>query len=294
MGCPDWPTCFGRWIPPVSESQLPENYQQIYADRGYADTRFNATKTWTEYLNRLSGATIGILIFLTLIFSRPFLKTDPWVFYCSFVVFVLVGFQGWLGAVVVASHLRPGTITLHMIVALIIVLLLIYSISRSQKESLEKIVIPQVSRHYTNVLLVAMGFTLIQVVMGTQVREAVDTISTAYNHEQRILWRDHFPMIFYVHRSFSALILFTNAWLVWKLISALSATTTLFRSAVGLGLLIGIAIGSGVIMDRLGIPAAAQPIHLLMATMIFGLQSFIFIAIHYAKKDAANYPKTNS
>ena len=51
MGCPDWPTCFGQWIPPTHESQLPSNYQDIYADLGYAETRFNVLKTWTEYLS---------------------------------------------------------------------------------------------------------------------------------------------------------------------------------------------------------------------------------------------------
>ena len=47
MGCPDWPTCFGQWIPPTSEAQLPADYQEIYAARGYAETRFNVVKTWT-------------------------------------------------------------------------------------------------------------------------------------------------------------------------------------------------------------------------------------------------------
>jgi len=44
MGCPDWPTCFGQWIPPTEEAQLPANYHDIYALRGYADTRFNPLK----------------------------------------------------------------------------------------------------------------------------------------------------------------------------------------------------------------------------------------------------------
>ncbi len=41
MGCPDWPTCFGKWVPPTEEAQLPANYHQIYAERGYENTQFN-------------------------------------------------------------------------------------------------------------------------------------------------------------------------------------------------------------------------------------------------------------
>ena len=52
MGCPDWPTCFGQWVPPTSEIQLPANYHEIYAQRGYENTQFNPVKTWTEYTNR--------------------------------------------------------------------------------------------------------------------------------------------------------------------------------------------------------------------------------------------------
>jgi len=45
MGCPDWPTCFGQWIPPhLDESQLPANYHEIYAERGYENTQFNSGK----------------------------------------------------------------------------------------------------------------------------------------------------------------------------------------------------------------------------------------------------------
>ncbi|MGR9106223.1 MAG: COX15/CtaA family protein [Gammaproteobacteria bacterium] len=281
LGCPDWPTCFGRWMPPTSASELPEDYQQIYADRGYANTRFNATKTWTEYLNRLTGVSIGFLIFLTVVFSWSFRSTDPAVFYLSLCTFLLVGFQGWLGARVVASQLHPGMITLHMMVALLIVALLIYAITRSQISVLSQKSIDLAPRFKT-VLLIAMAMTLLQVMMGTQVRESVDTIAAAYDLENRHLWRSHFPVIFYVHRSFSALILFTNAWLIWQLMQKTGAGSYLYRCALALGVFIGTGILTGITMDRLDIPAVVQPVHLLMATLVFGMQFFIYISLAYS------------
>src|SRR3954466_8739046 len=69
MGCPDWPKCFGKWVPPTDVSQLPADYKEVYAGEHHAVAEFNALNTWTEYLNRLAGAILGILIFLQFIFS---------------------------------------------------------------------------------------------------------------------------------------------------------------------------------------------------------------------------------
>ncbi|MEM8966748.1 MAG: COX15/CtaA family protein, partial [Bacteroidota bacterium] len=96
MGCPDWPKCFDSWIPPTEVSQLPVDYKEVYAQQRAAknerflaylgflglgngdlsdrikndksilvEADFNAAKTWIEYVNRLIGAVIGILIFAT-------------------------------------------------------------------------------------------------------------------------------------------------------------------------------------------------------------------------------------
>jgi len=283
MGCPDWPTCFGRWVPPTEESQLPADYHQRYAI-GYENTQFNPIKTWTEYLNRLTGASIGLLIFLTAWRSRIYLKGDKMVFYLSVAGFVLVGFQGWLGSTVVASNLKPVIITLHMMLALFIVALLIYILARSQKDFWNEWDVSLLPKKFTTVLAVAMVMTLLQVMMGTQVREAVDLIANEHAYIDRQYWRNDFPVIFYVHRSFSSLILFTNAWLAWKIAKQFNKNFLVYKVALLLMTLIVIAIMMGISLDRLGMPPVAQPIHLLMANLIFGTQFFLYIYLYYSKK----------
>ncbi|NOQ35567.1 MAG: heme A synthase [Methylococcaceae bacterium] len=283
MGCPDWPTCFGQWVPPTHESQLPPNYQEIYAERGYKNTQFNPIKTWTEYGNRLVGVTIGIFIIFTVWASRIYLKGDKSVFYLSLSVLLITCFQGWLGSAVVASNLKPFMITLHMLLALFIVALLIYAIARSQHDFIAQLDTARIPSVIKTVLMVAMGMTLLQVVMGTQVREAVDLIANEHKYIDREYWRDSFPMVFYVHRSFSAFILFTNLWMSWKIYQNVAKGSVLQRSVFWLMGLIVIAILAGVSLDRLGMPAAAQPIHLLMANLIFGMQFFIYICLRYTK-----------
>ncbi len=282
MGCPDWPTCFGQWIPPTDESQLPANYHQIYAQLGYENTAFNPVKTWTEYTNRLIGMTIGLLIFTTAWTSRVFLKTDKMICYLAISCLLLVGFQGWLGSTVVASNLKPVMITLHMLMALAIVALLIYTIARSQQQSLATLQTQALPSKIKTVVIVAMVMTLIQIGMGTQVREAVDFIAHEHGYIDRKYWRDDFPIIFYVHRSFSSLILFTNAWLAWRLFKALPRAHLLVKTGLSLVGLVACAIIAGISLDRLGMPPVSQPIHLLLANLIFGAQFFLFICLNYA------------
>lgn len=282
MGCPDWPTCFGRLVPPTEESQLPPDYHEKYI--GYGDTTFNPVKTWTEYVNRLLGVTIGLLILTTLIRSLPFRRSDIRVFHLALGVFLLVGFQGWLGSRVVASELKPILISAHMIVAFIIVSLLIYTVCRSRRDWLGSLDISALPARWRTVLTVALAMTLLQVAMGTQIREAVDGITNANVLAERNIWREHFPIIFYVHRSFSSLILLTNLWLVWTLHRSLEPGSLPLRAGYTLVGLIVIAILTGVTLDRMGFPAYVQPFHLLLANLIFGCQFFLFIATGYARQ----------
>ncbi len=282
MGCPDWPTCFGQWIPPTSEAQLPANYQEIYAELGYADTRFNVVKTWTEYTNRLVGVTIGFLILLTAIYSWLCRQHDRRIFYASVAAFFMVGFQGWLGARVVGSNLQPGLITLHMLMALAIVGTLLYAVAQARRGIMVAQSVVNIDPRFRKWLYIVLGLTIIQVALGTQVREMTDLLSKTQGEEMRSSWIEAMPWFFYVHRSFSALVLFANLWLARLLVVSLGWQHVLTRMTVAMIAVIGIAVLSGATLGHLGMPALVQPAHLLAASLLFGLQFLIWMSYRHA------------
>jgi cytochrome c oxidase assembly protein subunit 15 len=283
MGCPDWPTCFGQWIPPTSEAQLPADYQQVYAELGYADTRFNVVKTWTEYLNRLVGVTIGLMIFMTAIYSWSCRRVDNSIFIASVSAFLMVGFQGWLGSRVVASNLQPGMITLHMLMALAIVGTLLYALAQARRETMLAQPVHAIDPRFEKTLYIILGMTVLQVAMGTQVREMTDMIRETQGEALRASWIQYMPWFFYVHRSFSAVVLFTNLWLLWQLISTLGWQHSLTRLTMAMIGVIGMSVLSGATLGHLGMPALIQPTHLLAASLLFGLQFMIWMSYRHSR-----------
>lgn len=286
MGCPDWPTCFGQWIPPTNESQLPSNYQEIYAELGYADTRFNVVKTWTEYTNRLVGVTIGILIFLTALYSWPLRQVNHLIFNASAAAFLMVGFQGWLGAKVVSSNLQPGMITIHMLVALAIVGTLMYALAEARKGIMATQPIVGIDPRFEKWLYIVLAMTILQVAMGTQVREMTDFIREAQGEELRSSWIEAMPWFFFVHRSFSALVLFANLWLARLLVNSLGWQHILTRLTFGMIAIICLAVLTGATLGHLGMPAFVQPTHLLAASLLFGLQFMIWMSYRHSKSSS--------
>ena len=282
MGCPDWPTCFGQWIPPTSEAQLPENYQEIYAELGYSDTQFNVVKTWTEYTNRLVGVSIGFLIFLTALFSWPLRRFNSSIFLASAAAFLMVGFQGWLGAKVVSSNLQPGMITIHMLMALAIVGTLLFALAQARKGDMARQPVIGIDSRFELFLYLVLGMTILQVAMGTQVREMTDFIREAQGEDLRSSWIEAMPWFFFVHRSFSAVVLFTNLWLARLLVNSLGWQHVLTRLTFAMIAVIGFSVLSGATLGHLGMPALVQPTHLLAASLLFGLQFLIWMSYRHA------------
>ena len=307
MGCPDWPKCFGQLVPPTDASQLPEDYKEYYSSyrheknvrfakylRAFGmndkadqiqndpaileEADFNVYKTWTEYVNRLVGAIIGILIFATAIGSLAYFKEDRVVTYIAVLNLFVVGFQGWIGSIVVSTNLMPWLITLHMIIALVIVLLLIYlnfRIRRSDQVSTS----PVNSRNIVMLSVACLAMLGIQIVLGTQVREAVDAISAELSYSLRETWVSRIGASFILHRSFSILLILLHGGLVYSILRNKQRDQLLRNIGMYIIVLLGIEILSGVIMAYFGIPPFIQPIHLLLSTVTFGILYYLYLLI---------------
>ncbi len=318
MGCPDWPKCFGNWVPPTSAEQLPTNYQDVYAGKrlkknerlaGYLnafglnklalkiqndpsiaeEAEFNAVKTWIEYINRLIGVVIGLLIVATLIASVKFIRTQSVVFWGALASFILVVFQGWVGSVVVSTNLLPGLVTFHMLLALLIVGILLY-IAYKTSAGLEAP--PQVERKkLLNALLTVCILTfVVQITLGTQVREAVDVAAAQLGQQARGTWVEHLGVSFLVHRSYSWLVLILNLFLVYMLRRYTKSSLGLQRWTYVLIGCIVIEIATGAAMATFGIPPYLQPVHLLLASVIIGVQFMIMLMLN-TRPQAQTQPK---
>lgn len=269
MGCPDWPKCFGMWVPPTSVDQLPLNYQEIYSAKLKGEVIFNPVKTWIEYLNRLLGALIGVFVFVTFLFSTKYWNSNRKITLWSGFAVLLTGFQGWVGSKVVSSELATYMVSVHMLIAILIVFVLIFTLFKSNYFKVIDQVIPV--KGTLSFIWLVFTVTLIQVLLGTQVREKIDIIAKAIGEAGRGDWVENAGLNFLIHRSFSIIVLSLHIYLFLKL-RKLGANTSISNLNNSILIVIGLEILSGISLNYLGFPAFLQPIHLTLAIVALGLQ----------------------
>ncbi len=275
MGCPDWPRCFGQWVPPTDVTQLPADYQTRYAIPGHVPV-FNAFKTWTEYLNRLLGVLIGLLIFGTLLVSLVYWRTNRKLVWASLAAFILVAFQGWLGARVVASVLTPWVISVHMLVALVIVSLLLYVVSWPR---IQGTAIPAYDRfRLAFMVCILMALTAVQFLLGIFLRQEVDALALQMGDAQRSQWLDA-ATTFITHRGNTWMFLIVTSLLFVTIYKLNLIKTRVWKGALAISSLLLANILVGVILYYAGFPAWAQPLHLLLGTLLVGAELVLLLLI---------------
>ncbi|MGF7082281.1 COX15/CtaA family protein [Mucilaginibacter sp. UYCu711] len=306
MGCPDWPKCFGRYIPPTSAADLPTNYKEKYvAGRlaknqrfakildvfGYSDLarrlredksilipeEFNVARTWTEYVNRLIGAISGIFLLLTAIYSFSYAGANKLIPFLSVFNLVLIGFQAWLGSIVVSTNLVAWIITVHLLLALAILAICITTYHLAKVYGRPRLNVNPIT-HIVTVL--ALIITILQITFGTEVREKIDAVSTRLQGGYRGDWIRYAGDIFTQHRDVAAFVLVINLLLFGLMRRAFNRHSLQQQIMSFSFLMIMLQIVTGMLLSYLAVPPYAQALHILLASLVFGAQFYLMLNLY--------------
>src|ERR1700744_6096240 len=308
MGCPDWPKCFGGYIPPTDASQLPKDYKQQYVNGrvlknqqvaksfdffGYADLAnrirsdksilipedFNVAKAWTEYVNRLIGAIAGFFMILSLVLSFSYIRENAFIAVFSFLNLVFVGLEAWLGSIVVSTTLFPCLVTAHMLIALAILAVAIstYYMAKVSVYGKKKIDINPVVYIVTILVLI---MSIIQIIFGTEVREKIDEVANHLQGGYRSDWITDAGQIFFQHRGIAIIVLVGNV-ILYVLIRRTFNRHSIQQQLMSFTfLMIMLQIVTGVILEYCSLPPFMQAAHILLASLVFGAQFYLVLNLH--------------
>jgi len=145
LGCPDWPRCFGKLVPPPN----------LHA--------------WIEHSHRLAAAVVIVLVGLTTIaaWRGKQARTVRW---ATIGAAAMVLAQALIGAMVIWTKLEADSVTLHLATALALVALLEFVAFRSrwpvdQRDHSGS----GRSRRFVRLAMVGAGLTYVQMLVGSTV-----------------------------------------------------------------------------------------------------------------------------
>lgn len=279
LGCPDWPKCFDRWIPPINISQLPPDIDPA---------QFNFALAWIEYFNRLIGMTVGILIAITGLWALYKFRSHKRIVIPAVLAAFLVAYQGWQGGRMVEMKLIPYMISIHMGLAFILVSLMTYL---TQKAWLVEISAryqpsPQSKQNRLWVGLLTI-ISIMQVISGSQVRQAIDEILSRMPLLVSTEWWKHVGLVDEFHMITGVLVAIASWQIGTQILRKRNSTDHVNRLIWVMMILSGVQVLIGAVLSMLGVPALMQIFHLLISTLFAGSLVMIFSSLGYKWESGA-------
>jgi protoheme IX farnesyltransferase len=256
LGCPDWPLCFGDWIPPAD----------LHA--------------WIEHTHRLIAAVfvgpmVGAIGLITVFSHR---RRDLPLLGAAVVAGVLVIVQSLLGAAVVLQGLAAELVSAHLAMALVVFAAVIFIAERVSHGPMPGI---DVRRGLTRLAVITALALFGQMVLGSWVT----------GHHAGLAYADFplmngslFPAIVgseqaahFAHRAMSVVLVVLVVWLAVAIRRATEARLPRVLSAWMVGLLVvQILLGGLNVWSRLS--ALFVVPHLAVGAGLFGLSVWLVLA----------------
>ncbi|MEP7117042.1 MAG: COX15/CtaA family protein [Acidobacteriota bacterium] len=280
LGCPDWPRCFGSWIPPASAAALPPQFDRAL---------FNPTLMWVEYLNRLLGVSVGLAVLATTVSAWRRHRQQPRIVWPVVVAVLLTGFQGWLGGRVVVHELAAWIVTAHLIVALVIVQLLLWATVESFVADRRPGPPSPALRLLGWGAWAVTAVLLAQVAFGTLVRGRIDEALDASVPRAEALAT--VGPLDATHRELAGVVTLAvvGLWLwTW---TRHGGNAPLVRSAVAALAAVIAQVLAGMALAGWALPPAAQVVHLTLASVLLGaLTTLALVAWRWPAPQAGHAP----
>ncbi len=317
MGCPDWPKCFDQVIPPTHASQLPPDYKEKFVeqrlkkndrfanflesigrveladalrhDKSIAEPEdFNAAKTWTEYVNRLCGVALGLSLIVTLVLSAAYRKKAPRIFALSILNLFVVGYQGWLGSIVVSTNLTQWVLTIHMLLAVFVLGIAIYTYFYAKHLPQAKPIIMYKTAWLKGFLFLTLAMNLFQIVLGTEVREEIDMVAKSLAYGLKDTWISRLGDNFLYHRDL-AIFLSACCLVIYKMVTdRFGGKEAPIQMANWMIIILVVQGVSGMVLSYFSLPPVAQVIHLLFSMILIGLQYYLYLLVYRTQTYTAN------
>ena len=251
-GCPAWPKCFGRWIPPLE-------YHAII-----------------EYSHRAIGAIAIALLSVTALVAVLKHRRDRPLVIATVVAWLMIFVQAGLGAIVVNTGLNPTLVTIHIGTAMVLVGLLVWITiaascrMRAEAGRMKGPVPPRVKQ----LAVASAAATFLLILVGAYVRG--QGASLAFK-DWPLMNGTLFPSLgghattMFVHRSVAVLVGAVLAAFIWQANRARprDAAVRIFANLAGVVYVAQVVVGGLQVLTKLAAPPVVA--HVVLASVQWSL-----------------------
>jgi len=264
LGCPDWPLCFGAWVPP----------EELHA--------------WIEHSHRLVAAVavgplVGATALATVVTSR---RHDRTLLVAALLAGALVVAQSLLGAAVVLQQLRAELVTAHLAMALAVLAVTVVIAERASRGPLPAATSGWRAPRW---LALAAAAVFVQMLLGSWVSGT--NAGLAYPDFPTMgggLWpavSGEGQLTQLLHRTLAVVVVglvLAAAWQARR--TSPSGLTHRLAAVAALLVLIQVAIGAANVWTRLS--ALAVVPHLAVGAALWAILVWLYLALRRAEAGA--------
>lgn len=262
--CPDWPRCFGSWLPPLEFSTI------------------------VEYSHRLAAAVTGVLIFATAWIAWRGHRRDAAVVWPMVAATFVAIVQAAIGRERILSGPDQLTVTVHFVVGMALVALVVVSATAARIGKSARVDRPDPGfRRLAWGTALATGAVLIvgAYVRGEQAGLAfLDWPLMGGSLLPSLGAAD--PAVHFAHRAAALLVLALGGWLAWRARRASPPVVRGLAWGTFALLILQTAIGAAAVLTRLG--TAARVAHVVGSSLAWAAVVALVTAIRRLTPPPAN------